>query len=113
MKKNKEKRICKCTYRIMPEPFRQRIKRGIALPHILAQHVVVVDALRAGHDFLAAHEEVVAVGEVRRGGVRVGVEGADAEGVFVDGEEVGGVFFVDEAAEGAFLGGAVGEGKGC
>ena len=63
-----------------------------------------MDTLGAGHHFLAAHEKVVAVGEM--GGCRVGmsVEGADAAGIFVHGVEVGAVFFGDEAAERAFLG---------
>jgi len=52
-----------------------------------------VDALRAGHDLLAAHEEVVGVCEVRVVRVRVCVEGADGAGEFVDGVEVGGVLF--------------------
>lgn len=48
-----------------------------------------MDALRAAHDFLAAHEEVVGVGEEGGVGVGVGVEGAEGEGVGVDGVEVG------------------------
>ena len=41
---------------IMPEPF----VRGVQPlePHALDEPVVAVDALGAGHDFLAAHEEV-------------------------------------------------------
>lgn len=67
-----------------------------------------VDALGAGHDFLAAHEEVVAVGQERVGGAGVGVEGPDGEGEFVEGVEVGVVGGADEGAEAFFLGGAVG-----
>lgn len=68
-----------------------------------------MDALRAGHDLLAAHEEVVRVGEGGVGRVGVRVERPDGAGEFVDGVEVGGVFRGYEAAEGFFLGGAVGE----
>lgn len=68
-----------------------------------------MDALRAGHDFLAAHKEVVGVGEGGVGRVGVRVEGPDGAGKFVDGVEVGGVLSGYEAAEGFFLGGAVGK----
>lgn len=74
--------------------------------HGLDERAGAVDALGAGHDFLAAHEEVVAVGEERVGGGGVGVEGADGEGELVEGVEVGGVFGADEGAEVFFLGGA-------
>ena len=57
-----------------------------------------MDALGAGHDFLAAHEEVVAVGEERIRGVRVRVEGPDGEGEFVQGVEVCVVFGAHEGA---------------
>lgn len=88
--------------RVMPEPF----ARGV---HALGAHLgaelgVVVDALRAGHDFLPAHEEVVAVCEGGVAGVGVSVEGAEGARVFVDGVEVCGVFGEDEGAEGFFLG---------
>ena len=63
-----------------------------------------VDALRAGEDLLPAHEEVVAVGEVRVVRARVGVEGADAEWEFVEREEVAVVAGEDEGAEAFFLG---------
>ncbi len=77
--------------------------------HAVAEGGVGVDALGAGHDFLAAHEEVVGVceGGVVRGGVRV--EGAEGAGVLVDGVEVRAVLVEDDFAEGFFLGGA---GKG-
>ena len=95
---------------IVPEALTQRIQRRITLPHVPAQILVVVDTLRAGHDLLPAHEEVVAVAELGVGGVGVRVEGPDAAREFVHGEEVGGVFLGDEAAEAAFLCGGVGEG---
>ena len=65
-----------------------------------------VDALRAGHDLLPAHEEVVGVceGGVARGGVRV--EGAEGARVLVDGVEVGFVLFEHDLAEGLLLCGA-------
>ncbi len=63
--------------------------------HLGAEVVVVVETLGAGHDFLAAHEEVVAVGEGRVGGVGVRVEGAEGAGVFVYAVEVCGVLLVD------------------
>lgn len=62
-----------------------------------------MDALRAGHDFLPAHEEVVAVCEGGVGGGRVRVEGAEGARVGVYGVEVCVVFGVDEGAESAFL----------
>ena len=76
--------------------------------HAGAEVGVAVDALGAGHDFLAAHEEVVRVceGGVVRG--RVGVEGAEGAGVQVDGVEVRFVLVEDDFAEGFFLGGAGG-----
>lgn len=94
--------------RIMAEPFAQRIERGCVGAHALAQLGVAVDALRAGHDLLPAHEEVVGVGEGGVGRVWVGVEGAGGAREFVDAVEVGGVLGVHEAAEVLFLGGAGG-----
>lgn len=68
--------------------------------HALDEQVVLVHALGAGHDLLAAHEEVVAVGEVLGIlGRRHGVEGPDGEGELVHDEEVGVVFLADEPAE--------------
>ena len=78
------------------------------MPHALREVVVVVDALGAGHDFLAAHEEVVGVREGWVGGGRMRVEGAEGAWVRVDGVEVCGVLGEDEFAEGFFLGCAVG-----
>lgn len=52
--------IPKCI-RIMPEPLTLRVQRGIAFAHGVAELAVVVDALSAGHDFLATHEEVVGI----------------------------------------------------
>lgn len=63
-----------------------------------------VDALGAGQDFLAAHEEVVAVAEERVRGRGVRVEGADGERELVEGVEVGVVFGAHEGAEVFFLG---------
>lgn len=92
----------------MPEAFALRVQRRVILAHVLAELLVVVDTLRTGHDLLAAHEEVVGVGEggVCRVGVRV--EGAGGAREFVDGVEVGGVLLGDEVAEGFLLGGAGG-----
>lgn len=59
--------------------------------HFGAESGIGVQALGAGHDFLPAHEEVVAVCEQRVGGVGVRVEGAEVPRVFVDGVEVCGV----------------------
>lgn len=90
--------------RVMLEPL---ILRGDALQaHAFEEVAVVVDALGAGHDFLAAHEEVVGVceGGVERGGV--GVEGAEGAGEEVDGVEVGVVLFENDLAEGLLLCGA-------
>lgn len=93
---------------IMPKPLRQWIERRVVVTHVLAELLVVVDALRPGHDFLAAHEEVVGICEVWVLRIGVRVEGADGAGEFVDGVEVGGVLVGYQAAEGFFLGGAVG-----
>lgn len=95
---------------VMPEP----VIRGIEPleRHARGQVGVVVDALRARHDLLAAHEEVVGVCEERVCGGGVGVEGPEGAGVLVYGVEVCGVLGEDEAAEGAFLGCAVWVGKG-
>ena len=81
--------------RIMPKALTLRIKGGFIGPHIPTQRLIVMDTLRPAHDLLPAHEEVVAVAEIRVRGVRVRVEGADAAWEFVHGEEVGGVFFGD------------------
>lgn len=79
--------------------------------HGFAELGVEVDALGAGHDFLAAHEEVVGVCEGGVVGAGVGVEGAEGARVFVDGVEVCVVLLEDDFAEGFFLGGAGGGGK--
>lgn len=96
--------------RVILEALAEGVEGRITSSHALTQGVVIVDTLCAGHDLLTAHEEVVAVREVRGGGIGVGVEGPDGEGVFVHGEEVAGVFLRDEGAEGAFLRGT-GEGE--
>lgn len=82
------------------------LRREALCAHASAEVGVVVDALGAGHDFLAAHEEVVGVceGRVVGGGVRV--EGAEGARVLVDGVEVRVVLFEDYFAEGFFLCGA-------
>lgn len=92
------------SFRIMPEALIER--RDTLQPHAVAEVVVVVDTLGAGHDFLPAHEEVVGVceGRVERG--RVGVEGAEGAGEEVDGVEVCVVLFRDDLAECFLLGGA-------
>ena len=81
--------------RIMPKALTLRIKRRIIGPHIPTQRLIIMDPLRPAHDLLPAHEEIVAVAQIRVRGVRVRVEGADAAREFVHGEEVGGVFFGD------------------
>ena len=87
-----------------------------ALAHALLQEGRVVDALRAGHDLLAAHEEVVAVGGAGVGvlgvvgglsfGAGHGVEGADGQRVLVEDVEVGAVLLEHEGAEALLVGGA-------
>lgn len=67
---------------------------------------MVVDALGAAEDLLAAHVEVVGVAVAGAGGGH-GVEGADGEGVLVEYVEVGAVFLEDELAELFLLGCAV------
>jgi len=66
--------------------------------HFGAEFRVFVQTLGAGHDFLPAHEEVVAVCEGRVGGVGVCVEGAEGPWVLVYAVEVCGVLFEDEGA---------------
>lgn len=80
---------------IMPKALTLRIKRGITLPHILTQRLIVMDTLRPAHNLLPAHKEVVAVAEIRVAWVRVRVKGADTAWEFIHGEEVGGVFVGD------------------
>jgi hypothetical protein len=58
-----------------------------------------VNTLRAGADFLSAHEHVVGVGELWVGGRGHGVGGADGEGELVERVEVRVVFLEDEFAE--------------
>lgn len=94
---------------VVPEAVAFRVQGRIVAAHVFAELGVGVDALSAGHDFLATHEEVERVGEEWVSGVGRGVEGAEGAGEFVHGEEIGGVFLEDEVAEGFFLGGA-GEG---
>lgn len=77
----------------MAEALGQRVERRVVAAHAVAQLLVAVDALRAGHDLLAAHKEVVGVCEGGVEGVGVRVEGADGAGEFVDGVEICGVFF--------------------
>ena len=98
---------------IVPKPFTLRVQRGVAFPHRCAQLGVVVDALGTGHDFLAAHEEVVGVGEGGVGGIGGGVERADGGGEFVDGVEVCGVFLEHYFAKGFLVGGAGGRDQRC
>ena len=74
--------------------------------HALDEVGVHMDTLGAGHDFLAAHEEVVGVCEGGVVGARVRVEGAEGARELVDGVEVRFVLFEDDLAEGLFLCGA-------
>lgn len=90
--------------RVMPEPL--VVGREALRAHAVEEVGVDVDALGAGHDFLAAHEEVIGVCE---GGVvwgRVRVERPEGARVLVDSVEVRFVLFEDEFAEGLFLCGA-------
>lgn len=91
-------------FRVVPEPL--VLGRHPFHAHAFEELGVDVDALRAGHDLLPAHEEVVGVceGGVVRGGVRV--EGAEGARVLVDGVEVGFVLFEHDLAEGLLLCGA-------
>lgn len=84
-------------FRIMLEPLILRLHTF--RPHTFHEVVVAVYALRARHDFLPAHEEVVGVceGRVLRGRVRV--EGAEGAGVLVDGVEVRFVLVENDLAE--------------
>jgi hypothetical protein len=91
---------------IMPEALRFRVERGIIVAHAGAKFRVGMDALGAGHDFLAAYEKVIGVGETGVGWIGGSVEGPNGAREFVHGEEVGGVFLQDESAEGFFLGSA-------
>lgn len=95
---------------IVAEPVAEGVQGGIVLAHGLAEFGVGVDALGAGHDFLAAHEEVVRVGQERVDWVRGGVEGSEGAREFVHGEEIGGVLLENDAPEGFFLGSAGGGG---
>lgn len=95
--------------------------------HALLEEVGVVQTLSSTEDLLAAHEEVVGVGEALRrstwsalrwrqenegtngvGGIGHGVEGAEGEGELVDDVVVGVVLLLDEAAEGLLSRGAAG-----
>ena len=91
--------------RVVPEALTQRIQRRVILAHSIAQLLVVVNTLGAGHDFLAAHEEVVGVRELGVGGVGGGVERSDGGREFVDGVEICVVFFEDYFTQGFFVGG--------
>jgi hypothetical protein len=80
-----------------------RVNRWVVLAHLLGQQLRVVDTLGAGTDFLAAHEEVVGVGElgvVWRGHC---VCGTDGERELVEDVEVGAVLLEDKTAEVLFL----------
>jgi hypothetical protein len=72
----------------------------------LDQHVHVMDALGAGHDLLAADEQVVAVGPPRVLGVGHGVEGARGLGVLVHHVEVSAELLAHQLAQGLLIGGA-------
>ena len=89
---------------VVAEPF--GVGREALGAHAGAEVGGVVDALGAGHDLLAAHEEVVRVGQGRVVGGGVRVEGAEGARVLVDGVEVRAVLLEDDSAEGFFLGGA-------
>jgi hypothetical protein len=67
--------------------------------HPLHEEVRVVDTLRAGEDLLAAHEEIVRVGQGRVDRVGHGVERSDGERELVEDEVVGVVFFPYQSAE--------------
>ena len=75
------------------------VDRRVVLAHLLGQQLRVVDTLGAGADFLAAHEEVVRVGELGVVGRGHGVGRADRERELVEDVEIGAVLFKDEAAE--------------
>lgn len=67
--------------------------------HPLLQHGSIVQPLGTRENLLAAHEEVVRVGEQGVVGVGHGVEGSEGEGELVDDVVIGVVLLLDEDAE--------------
>lgn len=75
-----------------------RVDGRVHPPHALAEEVVVVHTLGAGHDLLATHEHVVRVGKLGVAGGRHGVEGTDGERELIEDVEVRAVLFENKLA---------------